>query len=601
MTDQAENPRFQPLRANIMAELPKWLERPGAKDSVMLYFSGHGFRDAKDQLYLTPLDFDRERPAETGVPVEWLRQQLAECKAHFKLLLLDSCHAGSEKGADDKQQVAAAALGEPFRDVRDVVTIASSTANEKSQLWEERQQSLFSYWLNQGLKGHADRNGDGVVDIDELYDYVHGNVTRTATARFPLPQTPVRIIRGGQSGVPEVIRPRPQSLRGLLADIAERLADAMQREHLPRVGVLPFIGQSPEGQFVGANFGALGHWCAADLENRLVNLGEGRFSVLDCHRLQDAANTQKFEIAQLGSADALRQLSERVGGLPALVEGTLSDRKGRVLVIKCNLVRTDTSNDIGSAAGSAALSTSEWAMLGHSVVVSSEDHRPETVPPGHRSRPLADQLIERLDEHATRDPHPFKDPEYPLRVRLMVDGVERKGALRDNDYFVPLRIGEEYAIEIENNTGRQVLMRLLVDGLNTLPQAMDAKGLGTMEVAPRVNLDSARHWSLDPKVAKVFRVSGFVTVTGAQGKWRKFRVAQAEKSLAARKQFTDQLGLITAAFYLPGGGRSRSAVATEEGEEVDVSLPETKAEVGNLLTTITIRYVDAEDFKSLGK
>ena len=65
-----------------------------------------------------------------------------------------------------------------------MVTIASSTADQKSQIWEDKQQSLFSYWLDQGLKGHADADNDGNVDIDELYKYVSRQVTHRPKLHF---------------------------------------------------------------------------------------------------------------------------------------------------------------------------------------------------------------------------------------------------------------------------------------------------------------------------------------------------------------------------------------------------------------------------------
>ena len=77
-----------------------------------------------------------------------------------------------------------------FEKLEGVVTLASSTAEQPSQIWDEKEQSLFSYWLNQGLKGHADEDGNGEVNIDELYDYVHRNVTQSAEARLHRPQTP---------------------------------------------------------------------------------------------------------------------------------------------------------------------------------------------------------------------------------------------------------------------------------------------------------------------------------------------------------------------------------------------------------------------------
>src|SRR4051812_26644942 len=63
MTDGQKIARLQPLKANLMAELPLWLAQAGAKDRVVVYFSGHGFRDAKGHLYLAPLDCDPDNPA----------------------------------------------------------------------------------------------------------------------------------------------------------------------------------------------------------------------------------------------------------------------------------------------------------------------------------------------------------------------------------------------------------------------------------------------------------------------------------------------------------------------------------------------------------
>ena len=42
-----------------------------------------------------------------------------------------------------------------------MATLASSTGDEKSQIWDDKEQSLYSYWLNQGLKGHADDKKKG--------------------------------------------------------------------------------------------------------------------------------------------------------------------------------------------------------------------------------------------------------------------------------------------------------------------------------------------------------------------------------------------------------------------------------------------------------
>ena len=600
ITDDEPDAKAQPTRAALMETLPNWLAQVGPTDRLIVFFSGHGFRDPAGKLYLAPIDCDPANAAATGIPVEWFRQQIAGCKAGFKLLLLDACHAGSEKGDDEGTGVAAKDLGESFRDLSGVATLASSTADEKSQIWEEKQQSLFSYWLVQGLRGHADADGDGIVDIDELNKYVYANVTRTAKTHFPRPQTPVRIVRSGTRGVPMVLRLRPQGLKGLLNDVAEQLALAAEERKLNKVGVLEFTSETGVGELLGADFGLLGRWCAEELEKRLVRQGEGKFQVTDRRRLRTALAAQRFGVKDLGSEDALKQLSKRLGGMPALTLGTLRGRVGRVVTLQCKLVRTDSEELSGTAGGTAELTESEWAMLGRSVALAPEDRRPEMPTPDQPSRPMEDQVVARMDQRA-KAPHPLSDPSFPFPIRIFVNGRPRPLIPRGADLYVPLRSGETYEIEVQNRPGRLACMRLLVDGLNTLPEPDDGtKGITTEVWGKRVSLDEARHYVLDPARGRAFRVRGFVTKTGSDGEVRRFTVTQAGRAKAVRHEFAEEMGIITAAFYDPAPG-SRGPLVTDAGEALKQDLSErTGVKVGNLRAVVHVRYADASDLGYAG-
>ena len=48
-------------------------------------------------MYLAPQECSRPNPRLTGVPVRHIRGYLCTCKARTKLLILDTCHAGTEK------------------------------------------------------------------------------------------------------------------------------------------------------------------------------------------------------------------------------------------------------------------------------------------------------------------------------------------------------------------------------------------------------------------------------------------------------------------------------------------------------------------------
>ena len=503
-------------------------------------------------------------------------------------------------------------LSDEFNDLEGVVTLASSTASQKSQIWEGKEQSLFSYWLNQGLKGHADRNQDGDVDIDELFNYVSRNVQRTAKDRFSWPQEPRCIIGADVSGVHVVVHVQPQRLANVLADMSEQMADLIELRKFDRVGVLEFKGGGV-GEVLGADFGILGQWCADDVQRDLLDLANGKFGLVDRNRLQVAMKAQgNFGVKDLGSAEKLHKLSKDVGGLPLLAQGTFRNRAGHIVNLQCELIATDgeLSELVGQVAGSAALTQREWAMLGRSVDVKPEKmpHRPPPSLTNH-PRPDAEEKIANLDAMAASG-NPLQDPNFRWPVKIMVNGRERRGVFRGNDYVVGLRNGEEYAVWIENRSGQITFMQLLVDGLNSLRQVdPNNKGVATMIIAPRVSLENARPWVLETTVTDGFKVPtvavpGFCVEEGERGKFRKFTVVEASQSVAGRQNYTDQLGLITLAFYsLKGAGPSRGNQGTAMGvEEIKRIL---KAEpnliMGKFEASVNIRYVDADSPELAGR
>ena len=69
------------------------------------------------------------------------------------------------------------------------ITLSSSDGKEKSVELGDVGHGAFTYFLQKGLRGEADCDGDGVVTADELWTYLHRKVTeaarRPATAKRP--------------------------------------------------------------------------------------------------------------------------------------------------------------------------------------------------------------------------------------------------------------------------------------------------------------------------------------------------------------------------------------------------------------------------------
>src|SRR5262249_23024608 len=74
ITDAAKDKSSRPLKESLLAGLPRWFEKPGPKDGLIVYFSGHGIRDRSGKLYLVPLDGDPADPTATMIPLEWFRR-----------------------------------------------------------------------------------------------------------------------------------------------------------------------------------------------------------------------------------------------------------------------------------------------------------------------------------------------------------------------------------------------------------------------------------------------------------------------------------------------------------------------------------------------
>ena len=125
------------------------------------------------------------------------------------------------------------------------------------------------------------------------------------------------------------------------------------------------------------------------------------------------------------------------------------------------------------------------------------------------------------------------------------------------------------------------------------------KGVVRKVIGKRTSLDEARPWVLDPKrnvpaAERWWGISGFASALGVNGKIREFTVVDAKESLAAEREFTDQIGLITAAFYSPKGSRGRVGVQAGEERDSIIRVVGGNKECGMLLSVINIHYGEDE-------
>ena len=169
----------QATGTNIRREIEEWLPSVAGDDAqVMIYFAGHGIV-SKGTGYLAPYDVNGQDVAASSYSMEKLGSVLNDkVKGKTKVLLTDACHAGVLNPEMDQLQ-----HNHRMRDVKTSLISLTASRDREESFEAERYgggHGLFTYYLVKGLRGEADTNGDGLVTVDELIEYVRSNV-RTAT------------------------------------------------------------------------------------------------------------------------------------------------------------------------------------------------------------------------------------------------------------------------------------------------------------------------------------------------------------------------------------------------------------------------------------
>lgn len=180
---RAENVRKLTGSRATLAELRKALEEwlPSVTtddDRVLIYFAGHGFL-YQGRAYLAPYDFDPDNISGTGYRMDTLGSVFGgKIKGKWKVLLSDACHSGAIRPGEN-----AAALNAALLDV-DKSLLSFTASRDREQSFESPDwgggHGIFTYYVVRALEGGADQNSDGIVDANELVDYVRRHV-REAT------------------------------------------------------------------------------------------------------------------------------------------------------------------------------------------------------------------------------------------------------------------------------------------------------------------------------------------------------------------------------------------------------------------------------------
>jgi len=177
--------------ATVRKSIARFFDLKHRDDLLFLYFSGHGVRDEQGHLYLAVRDTERVVLAGTAIEASFVTARMDRSASKRLVLVLDCCHSGAFGYGAKAAHGAAVGTATAFEGTgrgRVVLTATDSTqyAWEGDQVLGEVENSLFTHHMIEGLRtGAADRDEDGLITIDELYDYVYEHVLNETPKQTP--------------------------------------------------------------------------------------------------------------------------------------------------------------------------------------------------------------------------------------------------------------------------------------------------------------------------------------------------------------------------------------------------------------------------------
>lgn len=172
----------------IQAQIEDLFSDSPPDDVLLLHFSCHGLKSESGELFFAARNTRPNRLGSTAISADFVQRCMRASRSRSVVLLLDCCYGGAfgqgvTVRATGDVNVLDSFPGERLGGGRGraVITASSSMeyAFEGDQLADDhsRRPSVFTTALVDGLAtGEADRDEDGWVSLNELYDYVFDRV-----------------------------------------------------------------------------------------------------------------------------------------------------------------------------------------------------------------------------------------------------------------------------------------------------------------------------------------------------------------------------------------------------------------------------------------
>jgi len=172
-------------RTSVIRALKDDLQPARREDIVLIYLSGHGSRDKTraGNYYFWPHDTDENDLSSTAV---WMNDPslFRGIGSERVLLIADACHSGGylsglARGKTTPRELLLTDFTKVFG------RFGISAAGPKEIALEKRTfgNGLFTFHFLRGIRGAADRDNNGIVTVQELFDYASSQTKKSTQGK----------------------------------------------------------------------------------------------------------------------------------------------------------------------------------------------------------------------------------------------------------------------------------------------------------------------------------------------------------------------------------------------------------------------------------
>ena len=165
------------------------------KSDVFVYYVGHGAPDLETKdAYFVPADCHPNYVKLNGYSLDLFYENMSKIPAKNTTVVIDACFSGgSEKGMLIAKASPLAVVPTKGNVSEKITRYTSSSGDEISSWYPEKQHGLFTYFFLKALQGDADKNKDKELTFGEIKSYLDDNVPYQARRMYGRTQTPTFI------------------------------------------------------------------------------------------------------------------------------------------------------------------------------------------------------------------------------------------------------------------------------------------------------------------------------------------------------------------------------------------------------------------------